>query len=96
MKLNAGAFGAAAGITAAALFTLCAAFVAVAPGTATAVISYVVHLDLTGLARPLTFGSFCVGFVFWGAGTALVFAAAGGIYNALSRRSDGQLSRGAS
>ena len=92
MKLNAGAFGAAAGLAAAVVFTLCAAFVALAPGTATAVFSYVLHLDLTGLARPLTFGSFCAGFLFWGVGTALVFAVAARIYNALIRRSAGQVS----
>lgn len=92
MKLNAGAFGAAAGIAAATLFTLCAAFVAIAPGTATAVFSYVLHLDLTNLARSLSFGSFFGGLIFWGLGTALVFAVAARFYNALVGRPAGQAS----
>ena len=87
MKLNAGAFGGAAGLAAAALFTLCAAFVAVAPGTATGVFGYVLHLDLTTLARPLTVGSFVGGLLFWAIGSALAFAAAARIYNALVGRS---------
>lgn len=92
MRLNAGAFGAAAGIAAAAVFTLCAAFVAIAPRAATAVFSYVLHLDLTNMARPLTFGSFCAGFLFWGLGTALVFAVAARVYNALVGRAAGRAS----
>ena len=92
MKLNAGPFGAAAGIAAAALFVLCAAFVAIAPGTATAVFSNVLHLDLTNLVRPLSLGSFFGGLLFWGLGTALVFAVAARIYNALVGRPAGQAS----
>ena len=94
MKLDAGIFGAAAGVAAGAVFTLCALFVAVAPQTATAVFSYVLHLDLTGLARHLTFGSFFAGLFFWGIGTALVFSIAARIYNGLAARPVGQTSLG--
>ena len=84
MKLNTRAFALAAGLTAAALFVVCALFVAIAPSAATALFSNVLHLDLTGLARPLTLGSFVGGLIFWGLGTTLVFGVAAVLYNWLS------------
>ena len=58
MKLDARAFGLAAGMTAAALFVLCALAVAIAPGATTAFAGYLIHTDLSGLSRSLTFGTF--------------------------------------
>ncbi|MBI4520076.1 MAG: hypothetical protein HY701_04525 [Gemmatimonadetes bacterium] len=84
MKLDSGAFALAAGIVAAALSALCAAFVALAPETATALASAVVHLDLTSLARPVTPVSFLGGVVFWGALTAIVFGTGASLYNRFS------------
>ena len=83
MSLDPRAFGLAAGLTAAALFTLCALAVAVAPGATAAYFTYLLHLDLTGLVRPLTWGSYFAGLLCWSVGTGLVFAAAAGIYNRL-------------
>lgn len=84
MRLDTKAFAIAAGIVAAVLFTLCAAFVAIAPGTATALFGAVLHLDLSTLARRVTLGSFVGGLVFWTIGTAVVFGAAAAIYNRLA------------
>jgi hypothetical protein len=84
MNLQIRAFATAAGIVAAALFTRCAAFLAVAPATATNLFSAVLHLDLTALARPVTVGAFVGGLVFWSVGTAVVFGAAAAIYNRLA------------
>ena len=89
MKLNPRVFGLAAGLTAAALSAVCALFVALAPHTAMALLSDVVHTDLTSLARNVTVGNFFGGILFWGIGTGLVFAFAGWLYNRLTTSSPG-------
>ena len=85
MRLDIKSFAFAAGTVAAILFTLCALAVAISPGSTTALASYVVHIDLGGLARPLTWASFVGGLVFWAIGTGLVFGAAAGLYNRFAR-----------
>ena len=84
MRLEPRAFGLAAGITAALLYAACALYVAVNPGGATALFGFVMHMDLTGLARPLTFAGFCGGLVFWGLLMGLTFAVAAWLYNRLA------------
>ena len=86
MSLNARAFGLAAGLTAAVLFILCAAAVAVAPGSTTALFGYLIHADLSGFTRTLTWGSFAGGLILWSAGTGLTFALAAWFYNQLVAR----------
>ena len=81
MRLDSRALGLAAGAVAAALFTLCAFAVAIAPTWTTAVASHLIHLDLSGMARTITWGSYFAGLVCWSIGTGLVFAAVGGLYN---------------
>jgi membrane protein YqaA with SNARE-associated domain len=85
MRLDARAFGLAAGTTAAALFIVCAAAVAIAPGPTTAFAGYLIHTDLSGLSRSLTFGNFVGGLVGWALGTALTFWLVAAIYNRLIR-----------
>jgi hypothetical protein len=84
MRLQSRAFGLAAGITAAVLYSLCALLVAVNPGGATALFGFVMHLDLTAVARPLTFAGFLGGVVFWGVLVGLTFAFAARLYNRLA------------
>jgi hypothetical protein len=81
MRLDTRALGLAASIVAAGLFILCAAAVAVAPDWTTAMAGTLAHLDLSGLARTLTWSSFFTGLVCWTVGTGLVFAALGALYN---------------
>lgn len=83
MRLDARAFGLAAGTTAAALFILCAAAVAIAPGPTTAFVGYLIHTDLSGLSRSLTLSNFAGGLVSWALGTALTFWLVAAIYNRL-------------
>jgi hypothetical protein len=83
MRLNARAFGMAAGTTVAVLFTVCSLAVAVAPAATTAFFGYLVHMDLSGLPRTLTFGSFIGGLIAWTLGTAITFGLAAAIYNRL-------------
>ena len=86
MRLDARAFGTAAGAVAAGLFTVCALAVAVAPESTTALASYLIHMDLSGMARTMTFGSFVGGLVIWTLGTAIVFGSVAAIYNRLVAR----------
>lgn len=81
MKLDSRAFGLAAGTIAAVLFTLCAMAVAIAPTWTTAVASAAIHLDLSGVARGISWGMYFSGVLFWSIGVGLVFAAAGVLYN---------------
>ena len=84
MRIDSRAFGLAAGTIAAILFTVCAVAVAIAPSWTTAVASSVIHLDLSGMARTITWGTFFGGLLFWTIGTGLVFAGGGGLYNRFS------------
>lgn len=81
MKIEPKAFGLAAGAVAAILFTLCALAVALAPAPTTAVLSALIHLDLSNIARPLTWANFVGGLVGWSVGTAAAFAIAAAFYN---------------
>lgn len=84
MRLQSRAFGLAAGITAGALYSLCALLVAVNPGGATALFGFVMHLDVTWVARPLTFAGYFGGVVFWGVLVGLTFALSAWLYNRLA------------
>src|SRR5215207_3483323 len=81
MRLDARAFGTAAGMVAAALFTICALAVAVAPDQTTVLAGYLVHMNLSGMARTVTLGSFVGGLIIWTLGTAIVFGSTAAIYN---------------
>ena len=81
MRLDSRAFGLAAATVAAALFTLCALAVALAPTATTALASTLIHLDLSGMTRTISWASFFSGLVCWTLGVGLVFAAVGGLYN---------------
>jgi membrane protein YqaA with SNARE-associated domain len=88
MSLNPRAFGVAGGLTAAVLFVLCAAAVALAPGSTTAFFGYLIHADLAALniTRTLTLGSFVGGLILWTVGTALTFSLIAWFYNRLIAR----------
>ena len=81
MRMNPRAFGLAAGFVAGLLFVLCAGAVAIAPEWTTGVASSLIHMDLSGMARGITWGSFFWGLLTWTIGTGLVFAAVAGFYN---------------
>ena len=83
MKLNVWAFGSAVGIAVAAAFTICAFFVAVAPEATAAFIGYLLHIDLSGVTRPVTWANYLAGVLAVGIWTALMAAVAAGIYNSM-------------
>jgi len=86
MKLETRAFALAAGAAAAILFLLCALAVAIAPAATTAFAGELIHADLSGLSRNLTFATFVIGLIAWPVGTALSFWLVAAVYNRLTDR----------
>jgi len=83
MEIKASAFGLAVGIVVAAAFTVCAFFVAVAPEATAAVIGYLLHINLVGLSRSISWASYFAGVLAVAIWTGLWVAAAAQIYNVL-------------
>ena len=86
MKLNVRGFSIAVGTMVAAAFSICAFFVAVAPEATAAFLSYILHINLTGLARAITWPSYFAGVVVVGVWTGLWAAVAAELYNHLIPR----------
>ena len=63
MKLSIWPFSLSVGIVTAAAAIICGLLIALAPEATMAVVSYLFHIDLTGLARTITWGGFLAGFV---------------------------------
>lgn len=85
MSLDTKSFGLSAGIATAIVYSICALVVALSPNAASAVLSYVIHLDLSTLTRPLSWVSYLVGVVTLSVTVGLVFSLAAGFYNRFSR-----------
>ena len=83
MKLNIWGFGIAVGAVVAVAFTICAFFVAVAPEATAEFIGYLLHINLSGLTRPITWSSYFAGVLGIGIWTGLWAAVAASLYNAL-------------
>ena len=86
MKLHTGYLSVATALVAAAAFTICSALVAVVPGALSAFVSYALHIDITGIARPITFASFIIGVVFIAVSSGVFVAAVAGAYNGFASR----------
>ena len=63
MKLNTGAVFWAVAIVSTASYVVCAAFVAISPGATSQFFGWVMHIDLSSLARHITWSSFFGGMV---------------------------------
>jgi hypothetical protein len=63
------------------LFIICAAAVAAAPGSTTSVASFLIHMDLSGMSRSMSWGSFAGGLFIWAVGTGLTFGLVAWLYN---------------
>lgn len=81
MKLNVYSFSFAVGIVTAAAFTVCAFLFAVAPEATSAFIGYLLHLNLTGVTRPVTWGGYFAGALGTGIWTGLWAAVVAKLYN---------------
>ena len=86
MGINARVLGFASALVAAITFVVCGLFVAVAPGTTSAFFSWVFHIDLSGMARPISVASFIGGLVVFSVFVGLCVAAAASLYNRLTSR----------
>lgn len=81
MKLDALAIANSSGIVTAAVFTLCALLLAVAPAAAYAGFSYLFHVELGKIAYTMSWGVFAGGLITWVAGVWLLAGALAWFYN---------------
>ena len=86
MKLDVRAAAVATGCIAALAYALCTAFCVLVPESTVAYVTTVFfHIDVTGLYRQITWGSFIASLLGWGLGTAIVAGATAWLYNRLAR-----------
>ena len=81
MKLNVKAIAIAEGLVMAAVFVICAFVIAVAPEQTAAATRYLFHIDLSSLARPISWGGFFAGLVVFSVFMAAVAGLWASIYN---------------
>jgi hypothetical protein len=76
----------ATAITTGIAYLVCVLFLIVAPQVTMGFFSYVLHANLSGIIRSVTWGSFIVGLLVWSVGTGLYAAFVARLYNKLSVR----------
>lgn len=79
--INSRALASSAGIVVTAGFAICGAFVALAPGAAASFFGWVLHIDLSTMARPISLASYSSGLVVFAAFVWLVVALVSTLYN---------------
>ena len=85
MRFDTRALAIAAGTITAAVYTICALFVAINPGATSAFFGYLFHVDLSGIARPLTWLSYFAGVIGLSLFVGFVVGLVGWLYNALEQ-----------
>jgi hypothetical protein len=86
MKLDVRAAALAAGSIAALAYALCTVFCAVTPESVVVYLGTAFfHVDLTGLYRQMTWGTFVIGILEATVGTGIMIAATAWLYNRLAR-----------
>ncbi|MHB8863217.1 MAG: DUF5676 family membrane protein [Pirellulaceae bacterium] len=86
MKLDVRAAALAAASITALVYALCTAFCVLVPErTVVYVTTVFFHIDVSGLYRQITWGSFIASLLGWGLGTAVVAGAMAWLYNRLAR-----------
>jgi hypothetical protein len=81
MQLKAPALGLAAAIITAVGFGICGLFFAVAPGPASAFVSWVLHVDVTTMTRPVSVPNLLGGIVLFSAYVGLFVGLTAALYN---------------
>jgi hypothetical protein len=84
MKLNTSAIFWAVALVSAASYVVCAAFVAVSPGATSQFFGWVMHIDLSSLARHITWGSFFGGLLCYSLIMGILASASAWAYNRLA------------
>jgi len=85
-KLRTRSLSLATALITGAVYSICILFIALAPKAAMAFFSYILHADLSNIARTVSWGSFIVGLLFWSIGTALYTALIARLYNSFATR----------
>lgn len=85
--INSRTLGTSAGLVAAATFTICGALVAFVPGTLTSLIGWLLHIDLSSMARPISAASFVAGLILISLFVGTVVGSTSAIYNRLTIKS---------
>lgn len=85
MKLNIGALVKAVAWVAAISYALCAGLLALAPDTTMRAAGYLMHIDLSSLSRPLSWGGVLAGVLVWTLGNMAFAASVAGLYNRFVR-----------
>ena len=75
------ALATSAGIVAAATFAICGAFVAFVPGAVSSFFGWILHIDLSTVARPISVASYAGGLVLFATFVWLVVAVVSALYN---------------
>ena len=85
MSLHASSLGLAAAIVAAIGFGICGLLFTVAPDPTAAVVSWVLHADITGMRRSISPVQLIVGLMIVGAYVGLVVGFTAALYNRIAR-----------
>ena len=93
MKLNIRAFAISSAVATGVLFTLCVLLLAFAPSVGAVFFSFLLHIDLSRMDYPMSWGIFFAGLVVWVAGMWLAAAGVAWLYNRLAPESSRQLPR---
>ena len=86
MKLDLRALAFSEALVGSALFVICAAFIVLAPDATASATKYLFHIDLSGIARPVSWGGFLSGLVVFTLFMGFVGLVWGWFYNRLARR----------
>ena len=84
MNLNTRAAFWAVAVVSAASYIFCAALVAVAPGATSRFIGWVMHIDLSSLARHITWSSFFGGMLYFSFVMGVLASASAWAYNRMT------------
>lgn len=84
MRIKSLSLGLSAAVITAFGFGICGLFFAIAPGPTSAFISWVMHIDVTAMTRPVSAPNLLAGIVLFGAYVGLFVGATAALYNRLT------------
>jgi hypothetical protein len=85
MRINSSALGLAAGAITAIAFGICGIFFTIAPGPTSAFVSWVMHIDVTGMTRPVSVANLIGGIVLFSAYVGVFVGATAALYNRMTK-----------
>ena len=84
MRIKSSALGLAAATITAIAFGICGLFFAVAPGVTSAFMSWVLHIDITAMTRPVSAGNLVGGIVLFASYVGLFVGVTAALYNRIA------------